>query len=99
MIIEGLEHGVVRLAEPFDFRRFKLVLHGDGAKGAQSWSGIAVLDARDGLVSIDLVPTLAGCPDDASWNQGYADMIAKARELGWIDAERHAIRAHIEWNP
>lgn len=54
------------------------------------------LDSREGLVSIDLVPTLAGCPGDANWKRSYMEMIAKAREHGWIDPERRAIRAHIE---
>jgi hypothetical protein len=33
---------------------------------------------------------------DADWDQRYQEMVAKAREHGWIDAERQAIRAHIE---
>ncbi|MCP3398723.1 hypothetical protein [Bradyrhizobium sp. CCGB20] len=99
MIIECLDGGVVRLTEPNDFRRFKLVLHAGVHTGTQSWNGITLLDDRDGLVSIDLVPTLAGHPDDASWDRQYAEMVAKAREHGWIDSERQAIRAHIERIP
>lgn len=99
MIIECLDGGVVRLTEPFDFRRFKLVLRADVRPEAQSWDGITLLDHRDALVAIDLVPTLVGRPDDADWDQRYAEMVAKAREHGWIDAERHAIRAHIERTP
>jgi len=95
VIIECFDDSVVRLAEPFDFRKFKLVLHAD-AEPAQGWTGITLLDDRNALVSIDLVPTLAGRPDDAGWDRGYAEMVAKAREHGWIDAERGAIRAHIE---
>jgi hypothetical protein len=99
VIIECLDGGVVRLTEPNDFRRFKLVLHADIRTEAQSWNGITLLDDRDALVSIDLVPTLAGRPDDADWDQRYQEMVAKAREHGWIDAERQAIRAHIERIP
>lgn len=66
------------------------------AQDAQSWTGITLLDDHHALVSIDLVPTLAGRPADASWQQGYAEMVAKAREHGWIDPERQAIQAHIE---
>ena len=98
MIIECFEGGIVRLTEPFDFRKFKLVLHADAGAG-QSWTGITLLDDRNALVSIDLVPTLPGRPDDAGWNRGYTEMVAKAREHGWIDAERGAIRAHIERIP
>lgn len=96
MIIECFCDGGVRLDEPLDFRRFKLVLHGDARLGTQSWKGVTLLDDHDALVSIDLVPTLAGRPNDASWDESYAEMIAKAREHGWIDPERAAIRAHIE---
>ncbi|MBR0685325.1 hypothetical protein JQ594_05320 [Bradyrhizobium manausense] len=96
MIIECFDGGIVRLSEPLDFRRFKLVLHADVGSGTLAWPGITLLDDRDALVSVDLVPTLAGRPDDASWDQRFAEMVDKAREHGWIDAERHAIRAHIE---
>ncbi|QPF89338.1 hypothetical protein [Bradyrhizobium commune] len=99
MIIECYDGGIVRLADPLDFRKFKLVLHADARRETQSWNGITLLDDRDALVAIDLVPTLAGRPHDASWDQHYAEMVAKAREHGWIDAERHAIRAHIERMP
>ncbi|MEH2553782.1 hypothetical protein V1286_001311 [Bradyrhizobium algeriense] len=99
MIIECLDGGVVRLAEPLDFGRFKLMLHADARPETQSWNGITLLNDRDGLVSIGLVPALAGRPDDGDWKQRYAEMVAKAREHGWIDAERHAIRAHIERMP
>lgn len=96
MIIECFDGGIVRLTEPFEFGRFKLVLHADTRPETEAWKGITLLDDRDALVSIDLVPTLAGRPDDASWDQLYAEMVAKARQHGWIDPERHAIRAHIE---
>jgi len=96
MIIECLDGGVVRLAEPNDFRKFKLVLHSESRTATQTWNGITLLDDRDALVAIELVPTLPGRPDDADWDQRYQAMVAKAREHGWIDAERQAIRAHIE---
>ncbi|MDA9404374.1 hypothetical protein [Bradyrhizobium sp. CCBAU 45389] len=99
MIIECLDGGAVRLTEPSDFRKFKLVLRGEVRTDTQSWNGITLLDDRNALVSIGLVPTLPGRPDDASWDQGYAVMVAKAREHGWIDAERQAIRAHVERVP
>ncbi|MBR0953672.1 hypothetical protein [Bradyrhizobium canariense] len=99
MIIECFRDGAVRLDEPLDFRKFKLMLHADPLPGTQSWKGISLLDDCNALVSIDLVPTLTGRPDDASWDKDYAEMVAKARVHGWIDAERNAIRAHIEQVP
>lgn len=96
MIIECFLGGEVRLAEPLDFRGFKLVLHVETAPRLQIWKGITLLDDHQALVSIDLVPTLAGRPDDTGWDQRYADMVTKARGHGWIDTERNAIHAHIE---
>lgn len=96
MIIECLDDSMVRLSEPLDFRRFKLVLHAAVGFRTQAWQGITLLDDRNALVSIDLIRALAGRPDDVDWNRRYAEMVAKAREHGWIDTERHAIRAHIE---
>lgn len=63
------------------------------------WKGITFLDEHNALVAIDLVSTLAGRPDDADWKRQYAEMVAKAREHGWIDAKQAAIRAHIERMP
>lgn len=96
MIIECFDGGIVRLTEPMDFRNFKLVLHAGARPETQGWKGITLLGDHDALVAIDLVPTLTGRPDHASWDQHYAEMVAKAREHGWIDTERDAIRAHIE---
>ncbi|WP_342731298.1 hypothetical protein [Bradyrhizobium sp. B117] len=99
MIIECLDGDTVRLTEPFDFCRFKLILHAEARPETQRWNGITLLDDRDALVSIDLIPTLPGRPDDANWDQCYAEMVTKAREHGWIDTERHAIRAHVKRIP
>lgn len=99
MIIECHRDGIVRIAEPLDFRRFKLALHAEASPATQAWKGITLLNRHDALVSIDLVPTLAGRPDDTGWDQRYAEMVTKAREHGWIDTERNAIRAHIERIP
>jgi hypothetical protein len=96
MNIECCDDGFVRLTEPLDFRRFKLVLRAGARLETHRWKGITLLDDGDALVSIDLVPTLTGRPDDANWDQAYAEMVAKAREHGWIDTERRAIRTHIE---
>ena len=98
MIVECSKESV-ELAEPFDFRRFKLILKGDADIQGHVWQGIRLVDERNALVSIDLVPALRGCPDDASWAPAFAEMIAKAREHGWVDSAAHAIRAHVERQP
>ena len=35
--------------------------------------------------------------NDAAWQQNFSAMIEKARPHGWIDDQRNAIKAHIEW--
>lgn len=56
----------------------------------------ALIDDDNALVPIDLAPMLPGHPEDRAWGMAYADMIAKARDHGWIDATTNAIRAHVE---
>jgi hypothetical protein len=96
MIVECTSEGGVRLAEPFDFRNFKLVLKGTTGTRPASIESITLVDDRNALVPIDLVPALPGRPNDAAWEAAYADMIEQARKHGWIDAKANAIRAHVE---
>ena len=95
MIVECGSEGV-QLLEPFDFRRFKLVLRGNACIEACFQHGITFTDDHNALVSIDVVPALRGCPDDGNWQTAFSEMVAKAREHGWIDADKNAIRAHVE---
>ena len=34
---------------------------------------------------------------DAAWQQNLGAMIEKAKPHGWIDEQKKAIKAHIEW--
>jgi hypothetical protein len=95
MIVECSSEGV-QLADPLDFRRFKLVLKVGASFEARSWQGIAFLDDHNALVSIDLVRALRGRPDDKAWAPAFAEMVGKARSHGWIDTETQAICAHVE---
>jgi hypothetical protein len=85
----------VRLTEPLDFRKFRLTLNGQTAARSATMRGIVFVDDNNALVPIDLVPTLPGRPEDGTWDAAYTDMVAKAREQGWIDATTNAIRAHV----
>jgi hypothetical protein len=38
-----------------------------------------------------------GIDQGAAWQQNFSAMIEKARPHGWIDDDRKAIKAHIEW--
>src|SRR5262249_10885069 len=96
MIVEYSPESGLCLVDAFDFRRFKLVLRGELGVGSAASKGINLIDDDNALIPIELVPTLPGRPKEKTWESGYAKMIAKAAEHGWIDAERDAIRVHIE---
>ena len=94
MIVEYAPESGVYLVDPLDFRKFKLVLRGELEVGSSAAKGITLVDDDNALIPIELIPTLPGRPAGESWELGYANMVANARKLGWIDAD--AIRAHIE---
>ena len=96
MIIECTAEGDVRLTEPSDFRKFKVLLKGKASIGSLAKSGITVVDDGNALVPVALVPALPGRPTEGAWETAYADMVRKARDHGWIDDGANAIRAHIE---
>ena len=96
MIIECTAEGDVRLTEPSDFRKFKVLLKGAASVASLKKTGITVVDDGNALVPIALVPALPGRPSDGAWETAYADMVRKARDHGWVDAKTDAIRAHIE---
>ena len=99
MIVELSADGQVRLAEPNDFRNFKLLVKGSREKEVPKAVGITFVDDRNVLIEISLVPTLPGCPNDKNWCAGYSAMIEAAQKYGWIDAQAQAIRAHVEQVP
>jgi hypothetical protein len=35
---------------------------------------------------------------DAAWQEAVSRMLAAVAPMGWYDAERRAIKAHIAWN-
>lgn len=88
-----------RLADPFDFRNFNLVLKSGTGAGYPSTERITFVDEQNALIPIDLVLTLPGRPSDARWEENYAEMVEQAHKRGWIDAKANAIRAHTEREP
>jgi hypothetical protein len=84
-----------------NFHAFKLVVEGgrdrlDAVRKAAA--GKAELpDAETAWISQDALRQWPGVDGDAAWQQNFSAMIEKARPHGWIDGERKAIKAHIEW--
>ncbi len=84
-----------------NFRAFKLVVEGgrdrlDAVRKATA--GKAELpNAETAWISEDALRQWPGVEHDAAWQRNFSAMIEKARPHGWIDDERKAIKAHIEW--
>lgn len=87
----------VSLAEPDDFKAFKLVLADDRpGLGAQlAGTGVASVDEH-AWIEIDAVRRLARDAATPEWEDSFAKMLDFARTKGWVDDERGAIRAHVE---
>jgi hypothetical protein len=88
----------VALEEPQDFKRFKLVIdamRSDQAKIDAALAGIATVSVEGhAWVSEDW---LRRRDSAATWQDGLTAMIGVAKKYGWVDEQKKAIRAHIEW--
>jgi hypothetical protein len=84
-----------------NFRAFKLVVEGDPAKLDGVRAALAnVADLPDQDTAWIFEAALRRWPEVAqnvAWQQGLSAMIEKAKPHGWIDEQRKAIKAHVEW--
>jgi hypothetical protein len=97
VIVEYSAAGGLRLREPDDFHKFKIVLRAPLSTSRPLIDGVMFIDEENALVRISIVPSLPGAPGDAAWREGYDKMVGAARKQGWIDETGNAIRAHVEW--
>lgn len=101
MIITVTEHGELGLREADDFRRFEIEVTRVGITVAEVMTALRSLGelSDDGHVWIGeaALVELAGREQDTDWLGKFAQMKDKARPYGWVDDDRHAIRAHIKW--
>jgi hypothetical protein len=97
MFIHVTKDFSVALEEPQDFKKFKLVIDapkGD-AKLAPALNGVATLDPEGhAWVSEDW---LRQQDSAAAWQDGLTAMTGVAKKYGWVDEQKKAIRAHIEY--
>lgn len=96
MIITVSETGELGLDAPDDFRRFEIEVMAVGIPVALRDLG-EVTDDGHVWVGEAALSKLAGREVDREWLAKLAAMKDKARPFGWVDDERHAIRAHIKW--
>ncbi len=92
----------LQLEDRDNFRAFKLVIEGDQSELDAMRGAIAgnaeLADAGTAWIFEDALRRWPGVEQDAAWQQNFSAMIEKARPHGWIDDQRGAIRAHIEWS-
>lgn len=98
MIVALTKTGVFELNEPDDFRNFKVVVDAgpEGLAGLRDHLAGSV-DFDDADTAWVAIAALRDWSGDASWQQGLAAMIEKARPHGWIDPAGLRVRAHVEW--
>jgi hypothetical protein len=101
MFVKVSVGGRVSLEDRDNFRAFKLVVEGNPARLDRVRSTLAgTAELPDTTTAWIFEAALRGRPEtaqDAAWQQSLGTMIEKARPHGWIDDQRRAIKAHIEW--
>jgi hypothetical protein len=84
-----------------NFRAFKLVVEADRREVDAVRRGTAgkaeLPDAETAWIFEDALRRWSGVENDRAWQEKFSAMIEKARPHGWIDDNRKAIKAHIEW--
>jgi hypothetical protein len=98
MFIHLTKDFTAALEEAQDFKKFKLVIDAPGADAGRistALDGVATLDPEGhAWVNEDW---LRQRDSDATWQDGLTAMIGVAKKYGWVDEQKKAIRAHIEW--
>ena len=93
--------GSVTLEDKDNFRAFKLVIEGGPARLDQARRALMnIAELTDDSHAWIFEQALRQRPEvanDATWQTNLGTMIEKARPHGWIDEQKKAIKAHIEW--
>jgi hypothetical protein len=101
MFVKVGADGSVSLEDRDNFRAFKLVVEGGPARldqARRALSGTAELpDQATAWIYDKALRERAEVANDAAWQGNLGTMIEKAKPHGWIDEQKKAIKAHIEW--
>lgn len=101
MFIKLSADGRVALEDRDNFRAFKLVVEGAPARLEAARRALAgTADLPDQATAWIYEGALRRRPEvaqDAAWQANLGAMIEKAKPHGWIDEQKKAIKAHIEW--
>ena len=101
MFVKLAADGRVSLEDRDNLRAFKLVVEGGPARLDQARRALLnTAELPDQTTAWIFEQALRGRPEvaqDAAWQQNLGMMIEKAKPHGWIDEQKKAIKAHIEW--
>jgi hypothetical protein len=101
MFVNVSADGRVSLEDRDNFRAFKLVIEGGPEKldaARRALTGTAELpDQATAWIFEQALRQRTEVAQDAAWQGNLGTMIEKARPHGWIDEQKKAIKAHIEW--
>ena len=93
--------GSVSLEDRDNFRAFKLVIEGAPTRLDQARRALAntaeIEDETHAWIYEQALRQRAEVAGDNAWQDSLGAMIQKAKPHGWIDEQRKAIKAHIEW--
>ena len=93
--------GAVTLEDRDNFRAFKLVVEGGPARLEQARRALAdtaeLPDQATAWIYEQALRQRTEVAGDAAWQGNLGTMMEKAKPHGWIDEQKKAIKAHIEW--
>ena len=101
MFVKLAADGAVSLEDRDNFRAFKLVV--EGGPGRLDQARRALLntaeldDASHGWIFEQALRQRPEVTGNTAWQASLGTMIEKAKPHGWIDEQKKAIKAHIEW--
>jgi hypothetical protein len=101
MFLKLAADGSVSLEDRDSFRAFKLVIEGGPARLDQARRALLntaeLPDQATAWIFEQALRQRAEVANDATWQANLGAMIEKAKPHGWIDEQKKAIKAHIEW--
>jgi hypothetical protein len=91
----------VSLRQLNDFKSFKLRIEG-GPKSLERVRAVMstaaeIIDDKNAWISEIYLRQMPEVRSDEGWQRSQSAMIELAKPYGWVDKERNAIKAHIEW--
>lgn len=101
MFVKLSATGSVSLEDRDNFRAFKLVVEGGRARLDQARRALAntaeLPDDKTAWIYEQALRQRPEVANDTAWQASFGTMMEKAKPHGWIDEQKKAIKAHIEW--